>query len=130
MDFILQESDFSHTAVIQPRKQAHPYIRASLHYMRHNYMNNISLEQTAKEIAITPFYLSRLFKQELNHTFLEILTDIRMEKSLELLDAENLPAKDISGMIGYPNSNYFYKLFKAQTGMTQTQVREFLRILR
>lgn len=129
-DIILQESDFSKISLAREQKQMHPYIQASLYYMQNHYMNNISLEQTAKEISITPFYLSRLFKQELNHTFLEILTDIRMEKAIELLGVENLPAKDISSMIGYPNSNYFYKLFKAQTGMTQTQMKEFLYALR
>ena len=111
-------------------RQYSQHIASTLMFMRKNYMKNLSLEDVAKETSITPYYLSRLFKQELHQTFLDVLTDIRMEQALELIyHRNNLTAKEISSMVGYPNSNYFFKLFKTRTGLTLGQVKAYIKEL-
>lgn len=111
-----------------PMKVYHKYIESSLLYMREHYMEGISLEQVAQASNITSFYLSKLFKQELNHTFLEILTDIRIKNSIEFLYCGNYTVQEISELIGYPNSNYFYKVFKKHTGITLGKIREYIEL--
>ena len=98
----------------------------TLHYISVNYYQELSLESVAEQNGISGFYLSRLFKQELNHTFLEILTDIRICRALDLLLETSLSAQEISEKCGYLNTSYFYKLFKKQTGMTIGEIRALI----
>lgn len=105
------------------------HILSSLNYISKHYMEDLSLELVASQNKISSFYLSRLFKQELDHTFLELLTDIRISKAMELLFHGNYSVQEISQKCGYINTSYFYKLFKKQTGMTIGEMRNLIMIV-
>ena len=92
--------------------------------MEEHYMEDISLEDVADNSGISSFYLSRLLKQELKQTFVEILTDIRMRQALNLLWDENKTVKEIAEKSGYSNITYFYKVFKKYTGMNIGEIRD------
>lgn len=77
-------------------------------------------------VGISPFYLSRLLKQELNKTFVELLTEVRITEALKLLQDHSKTIREISKDVGYLNPNYFYKVFKKQTGMTVGEIRRYL----
>lgn len=100
------------------------YVQKALDYIEQFYNQDISLEETAEQVGITSFYLSRLFKQELNVTFLDILTEIRMEKAAHLLMKKDGNIKDISKKTGYINVSYFYKVFKRYFGITVGEMRD------
>ncbi len=108
------------------KKNYQAYVKDSLHYMREMYAEGLSLDDVAQEVGITPFYLSRLFKQEVEQTFLECLTDIRLIRAMEFVYQGGHTAKEISWSVGYPNSNYFYKIFKKATGVTLGELKEFV----
>ena len=93
--------------------------------MQTRYMDALSLNAVAEKIGITSFYLSRLFKQELNQTFLDVLMIIRINKALNFL-YQGLPVQEISLKVGYPNANYFYKVFKKYTGLTVGEMKDFI----
>ncbi len=80
----------------------------------------------AQLVGISPFYLSRLLKQELNETFVEILTKVRIGQALILLQDPQKTIRQIGEEVGYGNTTYFYKVFKKQTGMTVGEVRRML----
>ena len=103
-----------------------PHIARSLLYMRHHYMEDLSLDLVAKMTKVSPFYLSRLFKQELGYNFLEVLTTIRIQKAIELLSESTLTVKEISEKVGYVNTTYFYKVFKKQVGINIGEMKEYL----
>ena len=87
-------------------------------------MEDISLEDEAENSGISSFYLSRLLKQELHQTFVEILTDIRMQRAMNLLIDENNTVREVAEKSGYNNITYFYKVFKKYTGMNISELRE------
>ena len=99
------------------------HIINSLKYISAHYTQELSLEEVATASKISTFYLSRLFRQESGYTFLEVLTFLRISKSLELLFSTKMPTHEISEQCGYINTSYFYKLFKKQTGMTMGEIR-------
>lgn len=107
-------------------KKSRDYLERTLIYIEQHYREDISLEQAAESSGISPFYLSRLLKQELKQTFVEILTHIRMERALSLLWKGNYSAKEIAEQTGYSNITYFYKVFKKYTGMNIGEMREYL----
>ena len=89
-------------------------------------MKDISLEQAAEVSGISSFYLSRLLKQELNQTFVGMLTEIRMMNALRMLWEGKYMVKEIALQSGYNNITYFYKVFKKYTGMSVGEIREYV----
>lgn len=106
-----------------------PHIREAVNFMLGHYMEDLSLEMTAERTRISSFYLSRLFKQEFRRTFLEVLTDIRFSKGMELLYCTKKTVQQISQETGYGNVSYFYRLFKKKMGMTAGEMKEYLQNL-
>lgn len=93
-------------------------------YIRENYKNEISLEDVAKKIHISSSYLSKLFKDVIGENFIDYITRIRIDKSIELLKSTNLSIKEISYELGYIDPNYFCKVFKRVTGYTPSETRK------
>ena len=88
-----------------------------------NYSKNISLKSVAQHVFVSDSYLSRIFKEDMNMSFVEYLTDIRIKKAIELIKTTNLPNYTIAEKIGYENINYFGRVFKKITDLTPTQYR-------
>ena len=73
---------------------------------------------------MTPVWLSKLFKKELGKTFLEYLTDIRMERAKRMLEEVQFKVYEVSSQVGYKDPVHFAKLFKKQTGYTPSEYRK------
>ena len=98
-------------------KQAVGYIDANFQ------CEDISLNRVAKEVNISPNYLSAVFSQEMGTTFVEYLTAKRMEKARELLRTSDLRSGEIALAVGYKDSHYFSFLFKKTQGCTPRDYR-------
>ena len=98
-------------------KQAVGYIDANFQ------CDDISLNRVAKEVNISPNYLSAVFSQEMGTTFVEYLTAKRMEKARELLRSSDLRSGEIATAVGYKDSHYFSFLFKKTQGCTPRDYR-------
>ena len=110
----------------QAGKKSKDYVEKTILYMEKYYMKDISLEQAAEVSGISSFYLSRLLKQELNQTFVGMLTEIRMMNALRMLWEGKYTVKEIALQSGYNNITYFYKVFKKYTGMSVGEIREYV----
>jgi len=93
-------------------------------YIKENYSRNISLEDVSRAVDISPYYFSRLFKEETDVNFIEYLTGIRIEKAKELLLSPKYSMKEICSLVGYQDPNYFSRSFKKNVGVTPTEFRE------
>ncbi|ETI96797.1 MAG: hypothetical protein Q606_CBAC00018G0001, partial [Intestinibacter bartlettii DORA_8_9] len=70
-------------------------------YIEHNYNKKISIIDIANSIYISQYYLSHLFKQNLNMTINEYITRVRIEKSIELMKKREFSINDIMKMVGF-----------------------------
>ncbi len=93
-------------------------------YLAENYHRDISMDDAAKETNLSYHYFSKFFKDSMGKSFVEYLTELRVEKSRELLRDTNDSIKEICYKIGYSDPNYYCKIFKKVTGMTPTEYRE------
>ena len=93
-------------------------------YIKENYGRDISLDDVSREVNVSPYYFSKLFKEEEGQNFIEYLTKIRIDKARQLLREENLSIKEISIMVGYSDPNYFSRLFRKQMDMSPREYRE------
>ena len=97
-----------------------PLVSRTFAFVRANYGKQMSLESTAYSLGISPNRLSRLFSEETGTGFSDYLIDFRIEKAKELLRAPGSSIKQVSISCGYPDPNYFSRLFKKVTGLTPT----------
>lgn len=96
----------------------------ALRYIREHYHQSITLEDVASHVHISPFYLSHLFREELGITYVEHLTQVRMEKARQMLRGTLLPISQVAARCGYEDSSYFCKVFKRIMKVTPNQYRK------
>jgi two-component system response regulator YesN len=87
-------------------------------FIRENYGKQVSLELAADSVGLSPNRLSRLLVEESGRGFSDLLIEYRIEKAKELLREPGASIKQVSAACGYPDPNYFSRLFKKVTGST------------
>ncbi len=93
-------------------------------YINDNFHRDISMDDAAKETNLSYHYFSKFFKDSTGKSFVEYLTELRVDKSKGLLRETNDSIKEICYKIGYSDPNYYCKIFKKVTGMTPTEYRD------
>ncbi|MBO7354072.1 MAG: response regulator [Lachnospiraceae bacterium] len=88
-----------------------------------NYARDISLSDAASALHYSDPYFCKIFKDCFGKSFVLYLTELRVEKSKELLNDITVNVKDISSKVGFRDSNYYTKVFKRMEGMTPTEYR-------
>lgn len=89
-----------------------------------NYSRDITLEDVSREVFVSPYYLSKLFKDNTGSNYIEYITQKRIGAAKKLLKKENLSIKEICAKVGYGDPNYFSRLFKKVEGVTPTEYRD------
>ena len=95
-------------------------------YIDENYMKEISLEDVSRAVDVSPYYFSKLFKDETGENFIDYLTSVRIESSKSLLQNGKMSIKEVCVESGYSDPNYFSRIFKKNTGVTPREYREKL----
>lgn len=88
-----------------------------------NYAQDISLQTAADHLNINKFYFCTLFKEKLNVTFWDYITQLRIEQAKELLKTTTKSISNIALQIGYVNSSHFGRIFKETTKVTPAEYR-------
>ena len=99
-------------------------LRNAIDYIDNNYANeDMSLNTVASSVNISPNHFSTVFSQEIGKTFIEYLTQKRMEKAKELLMTTDMRSSEIAYAVGYRDPHYFSYMFKKTQGMTSREYR-------
>ncbi|MDD2970743.1 MAG: response regulator [Lachnospiraceae bacterium] len=88
------------------------------------YAKDLSLDDLAERVGLTPAYLSYIFKQETGNNLVKYLTCYRMEKAKAMLEKGDRKIIDVGKACGYMNQPYFNRLFKNMYGVTPKQYKE------
>lgn len=99
-------------------------IHKAMQYIRKNYTDKVTLDDTAWEVGLSPSYFSRVFKEETGSSFNSYLNKLRVEKSKTLLVTTELRLIDIAVAVGFEDQSYYTKVFKKQTGVSPNKFRE------
>lgn len=89
--------------------------------IRSRFQESIGVGDVAEELHITSNYLSSQFKRWMGISFTEFITDLRLEKSRELLLMPGARVSEVSRSLGYNSSRHFAKLFMEKNGMTPSE---------
>lgn len=117
------------TAALQARDRASndrygSVIRDAKEYIRANFsQSDLSLNRIAVHIGVSPSYFSSIFKQETGQSFVEYLTQVRMERACELLKCTSYRTSEIGEQVGYNDSHYFSSAFKKAMGQSPKEYK-------
>ncbi len=99
-------------------------IEKAKEYMHLNFaMSDLTLDKVASKVNVSPNYFSSLFNQETGMTFIEYLTDLRMEKAKDYLRCSSRRITEIGFLVGYQDSHYFSYIFKKTQNCTPSEYR-------
>ncbi|MBB6675707.1 helix-turn-helix transcriptional regulator, partial [Cohnella nanjingensis] len=105
------------------RESHRSIIKKTIHYMEQE-CQHASLHSVARKVYMTPTYLSLLFKTNTGKTFIEHLTDIRIDKAKDMLKKTHLKNYEVAERVGYQDSRYFSQIFKKRVGLSPSEYRE------
>jgi len=105
--------------------QTRKVISKALEYININYHREITLNDLAGHVFMSPWYFSKLFKKETGETFSEFLLKTRIEKAKEILKSQlELKTYEVAEKVGFNDARYFGQIFKKVTGLTPSDFRE------
>jgi two-component system response regulator YesN len=98
-------------------------VEAVSEIIRSRFSEDLSLDAVAQEVRISPFYLSRIFRQVTGASFIDYLTAIRIRKAKELLRDPQYSVKEVSTLVGYSDPSYFSRVFRRVEGLPPSRLR-------
>lgn len=101
----------------------HPKLITAIKYIHQNFSQIHAITDVSQYIDVTPNYLSKLFKTDLNMTFSEFLLQVRLNEAKRLLLDPQYKVYEIANLVGIEDDKYFFKLFKKYVGVTPNQYR-------
>ncbi|HUC94261.1 MAG TPA: response regulator [Paenibacillus sp.] len=99
-------------------------IEKCIAYIDSHYMEDLSLDEAARQLYFSSNYLSMLFKNHLGLTFTKYLSEVRLKKAVEMLENRDMKVYEIAAEIGYKDEKYFYRVFKTKFGVTPDEYRK------
>lgn len=97
--------------------------KKAMNYINHNFRKPISLNDLAKELNVSPFYVSKLIKSAFGKNFTDVVAEVRIEESKRLLK-EQQRVKKIAFDVGFQSQSYFAKMFRKMVGMTPKEYQD------
>jgi Response regulator containing CheY-like receiver domain and AraC-type DNA-binding domain len=94
----------------------HERISVIAQYINRHYMDDLSLQRVADQFYISPYYLSRFFKEATGFTFVEYLNSVRIKEAKKLLEQTSMKVSLIARKVGFGSVTHFGRVFKAVTG--------------
>jgi len=97
----------------------------AIRYIEDNYGRDLPLEEVAKSVSLSPSYFSSSFKKETGKSFVEFVTEFRVERASELLCATNFNTSEVAYRVGFNDPKYFTRIFKRSVGVTPSEYRKY-----
>ncbi|WNS78882.1 response regulator [Domibacillus sp. DTU_2020_1001157_1_SI_ALB_TIR_016] len=105
-------------------RQGREMIAKAKTFIHTHFHQQISLEDVADHVQLSPTYFTKLFKEKMNETFIGYLTNYRIRTAKKLLQHTNLGLKEIADRTGYNDPNYFSRVFKKAAGCSPKEYRK------
>ena len=120
MDFI----DAACTVLAMDRKDK--FVRLFLgveSYIQTHYADALSLEFMAEQFNLSPSYFSRLCKEYLGKSFVDYLTEIRLQMAKQMIRT-GMKIQEVAIATGFSDYSYFSRVFRNSEGLSPRDYRK------
>jgi two-component system response regulator YesN len=119
--FLVEEAMEGFIGVLsfEGRQKRSRHLARAMEYIGEHYADDITLPSVAEAVYISEFYLSHLFRKEMDTTFSDYVSRVRIDKAKTILKkALDIRIQELSEIVGFNDANYFAKSFKKLTGQS------------
>jgi two-component system, response regulator YesN len=99
-------------------------IRRALGVIEERYAGDLTAEQVAVEVGLSPNYFSHLFKKVRGQGFKDHLNEVRIRKAEALLATGGRKVYEVAHLVGFADYKYFSAVFKKVTGHSPTRLEK------
>jgi AraC-like DNA-binding protein len=127
--YILQRvirNSYHHRSMAQIRKKSsseREVAEALQKVLALDFEQNPSLEQVARQLNYSPFYLCRIFRKQTGMSIHRYLTQLRLRASLEYVTQANSDLTRIAIQLGFASHSHFTDAFRKTFGMPPSSLR-------
>lgn len=124
-DWLIQKCVRMQSFVTNERRDTtKSFVTKAVEYVKDNFADKeLSIDTVCSFLNVSAAYFSTVFKKETGKTFINYLTDYRMEQAVELLLSRDEKTYVIAEKVGYSDPNYFSYVFKKQFGMSPSKYK-------
>jgi two-component system response regulator YesN len=108
-------------------KKTSLHLTKAIEYIMNHYADDLTLSGVADSVFVSEFYLSHLFRKEMNTTFSDYVSRVRIEKAKDLLRDATVQIWEVAEQSGFNDPNYFAKIFKKYSGVSPKEYQSFFR---
>ncbi|MGN0169257.1 MAG: response regulator [Lachnospiraceae bacterium] len=103
------------------------FVDKAIDYIKEKYANpDLTLDLICSHLGVSTAHFSTVFKKETGKTFVNYLTDYRMEIAAKSLLDKDEKTYMIASQVGYSDPNYFSYVFKRKYGVSPSKYRAFV----
>lgn len=99
-------------------------VRTARSFIIGNYMRDISLNDVANVVNLSPVYFSGLFKKEIGENFIDYLNRVRIDAAKNMLKDVRYHVSEVAESCGFSDTRYFARIFKRIVGITPSDYRK------
>jgi AraC-like DNA-binding protein len=107
----------------RPQAPIAPRLQAAIGHVAKNYLRAIPESEVALLCNMSPSRFCRQFKAAFDVTFVEYLSNYRMEQAKRLLSNPAMPVADVAAAVGFNDPSYFTRVFRKQEGVSPSEYR-------
>ncbi len=101
------------------------FVKNAKDYVRDHFGDSdLTINDVCQELGVSCAYFSTVFKKETGQTFINYLTDYRMQEAVRMMIEQDEKTYVIAEKVGYSDANYFSYVFKKQFGMSPTKYKK------
>ena len=121
-------AEIARVAATQPqRRSRRDALARVVRYCREHLERRITLADAAAAAGLSATYLAHLLKKETGKSFVDLLTERRMERARELLAHTPQRIADVAAAVGYDDEAYFARRFRQCVGRSPREYRKAAR---
>jgi len=109
---------------IKELQQSESVVEKAKRFIQSNYSKDITNQDVADHVFLTPGYLAKIFKAETGQYINNYINECRINAAKELLLQSDASISDIALQSGFDNISYFSTVFKKITGDTPYEFRK------
>jgi AraC family transcriptional regulator of arabinose operon len=108
----------------ESRQHLDPRVNQIITWLADHLNETHSLSELAQRVHLSPSRLSHLFKEQTGRSIIEMLTGMRLNQAMRMLEFTSLSVSEIAGEVGFQSPFYFTTRFTEHFGMSPTEYKK------